>query len=60
MTREEALNLVAFKNYCTCGGYAWRMNGRPESQPHMTYCEQYDEYGEWFRAKSEPAPKEQS
>jgi hypothetical protein len=37
-----------FEHYCTCGGFAWQMNGRPEAQPHMTWCPQYDEYAEWF------------
>ena len=47
--KEEA-NLKSFKNYCTCGGYARDINGRPAEQPHMTWCPQYAEYGEWYRA----------
>ena len=50
MTHDEAVKLRAFRNYCTCGGHAWEMNGRPESQPHMGWCLQYAEYGEWYRA----------
>jgi len=41
----------SFKNYCTCGGYAWQMNGRPEAQPHMEWCPQRQEYAEWWAAK---------
>jgi hypothetical protein len=26
------------------------MNGRPKEQPHMRWCPQYEEYGEWWRA----------
>lgn len=50
MTKEEAQNLKSFKNYCTCGGYAYTMNNRPKEQPHMTYCKQYEEYAEWYNA----------
>lgn len=50
MTRAEAEVLTSFKNTCTCGGYAWRMNGRPQEQPHMVWCPQADEYAEWFNA----------
>lgn len=52
MTKEEADNLKTFKQYCTCGGYAWQMNGRPESQPHMDWCPQEKEYAEWYKAKN--------
>jgi hypothetical protein len=38
-----------FKNYCTCGGYAWSMNGRDPKQPHMAWCPQFKEYAEWYR-----------
>ena len=41
-----------FENYCTCGGFAWFMNGRPESQPHTHWCPQYEEYALWWAAKS--------
>lgn len=37
-----------FVNHCNCGGYAWEMNGRPESQPHMGWCPQRDEYAAWY------------
>jgi len=50
MTKDEAVALKTFKNYCSCGGYAIHMNGRPESQPHMPWCPQYEEYAEWYRA----------
>lgn len=50
MTKTEAENLKTFKNSCTCGGYAWNINGRPREQPHMSWCPQYNEYGEWFMA----------
>lgn len=53
MNRLEATKLKFFKNTCSCGGYAHSMNGRPESQPHMNWCPQYDEYGEWWRALNE-------
>lgn len=32
---EEAKNLKTFKHICTCGGFAWRMNGRNPARPHM-------------------------
>lgn len=50
MTQDEAKNLNSFKHYCTCGGYAWQMNGRPENQPHMHWCQQAAEYAEWWQA----------
>jgi hypothetical protein len=50
MTKDEAIGLKSFTHYCTCGGYAWRTNGRPEAQPHMTWCPQYNEYSEWYDA----------
>ncbi len=50
MTKEEAKNLATFENECTCGGFAWQMNGRPQEQPHMNWCPQYDEYEEWYQA----------
>lgn len=50
MTYEEAIRLRSFQNHCTCGGYAWRMNGRSYSQPHMAWCPQHKEYGDWFMA----------
>jgi len=50
MTYEEAKNLKRFKEYCTCGGYAWTMNGRDERHPHMNYCPQKNEWEEWKKA----------
>jgi len=44
----------SFEHYCMCGGYAWSMNGRPESQPHMDWCPQFAEYAAWWKAKQEP------
>ncbi len=58
MTHEEAKNLKSFKNYCQCGGFAWEMNGRPESQPHMDWCPQYAEYAEWYKAINNKEVKE--
>ena len=52
MTKEEAEQLKMFKNTCTCGGYAWSMNGRPQDQPHVGWCPQAKEYAEWRRALS--------
>jgi len=49
MTREEAEEVKTFVHYCTCGGYAWQLNGRREEQPHMTWCPQYEEYAAWRR-----------
>jgi len=37
-----------FKHFCTCGGYALTVNGRPKEQPHMTWCPQYKEYCAWY------------
>ena len=39
----------SFEHYCTCGGYAWTMNGRKESDPHMSWCPQKEEYDKWYR-----------
>lgn len=50
MTYEDAINLKSFKHYCTCGGYAWQMNGRPESRPHLDWCPQLKEHAEWWDA----------
>lgn len=50
MTRQQAEALKSFKHYCTCGGFAWTMNGRPQEQPHMEWCPQRDEYTEWRAA----------
>jgi len=48
MTKEEAKTLKRFDNHCTCGGYAWSMNGRSESNPHMSWCPQKSQYDEWY------------
>lgn len=50
MTKTEAQALRSFKHYCSCGGFAHQMNGRPANQPHMTWCPQYHEYAEWYEA----------
>ena len=50
MTKEEAKTLATFEHECTCGGFAWQMSGRPQEQPHMNWCPQYDEYGDWYQA----------
>lgn len=41
---------TTFKNYCTCGGFAWTMNGRDPANPHMAWCPQLDEYCEWWES----------
>jgi len=50
MTKDEAMALRTFKNHCSCGGYANTINGRPDNQPHMTWCPQFAEYAEWCKA----------
>ena len=40
-----------YDSYCTCGGYAWSMNGRDPKQPHMGWCPQYDEHAKWYKEK---------
>lgn len=57
MTHEEAKNLKSFKNYCNCGGFASGMNGRHKEHPHMSWCPQYAEYEEWYRAMHEEETK---
>lgn len=54
---ERLRQLVTFENYCTCGGYAWQMNGRPEASPHMDWCPQREEYARWYAAKLQEANK---
>lgn len=49
---------ATFKHYCNCGGYAWPMNGRPQAQPHMTWCPQYHEYAAWFAQRPPAAPED--
>jgi hypothetical protein len=58
MTETEAKNLKSFKEYCTCGGHAWQMNGRPEASPHMAWCPQAAEYAEWWAALHPTPPVE--
>lgn len=53
MTREEAENLKTFTHYCTCGGFAWQLNDRPERDPHQRWCPQKEEYIEWYDALHE-------
>ena len=48
MTKEEAENLIAFKNYCTCGGF-----NREGDHPHTSWCAQFKEYEEWWAAMHE-------
>jgi len=62
MTKEEAEKLIYFDHYCTCGGNAYKMNGRPESNPHMDWCPQKAQYDEWYKAMhsdqtERPAPQ---
>lgn len=54
MTRDAALNLRSFKHYCTCGGYAWQLNGRDQESPHTHWCPQYEEYRAWRLALRQP------
>lgn len=53
MTPTEAANHKRFKRGCTCGGYGWTLNGRPQNQPHRNWCPQYDEYAEWWAASQQ-------
>lgn len=53
MTKEEAENLKSFDHYCTCGGFAHSMNGRPKSDPHMNWCPQKPQYDDWYKALRE-------
>ena len=48
MNLDEARKLKSFKNYCNCGGYAWKMNGRNPARPHLSWCPQMKEYNEWY------------
>ena len=50
MTKEEAQRLRRFDHYCNCGGFAYTMNGRPVSNPHMIWCPQKQQYDEWYKA----------
>lgn len=53
MTKEQAQNLKTFKNYCTCGGYAWSLNGRDKDNPHLYWCPQKGEHAAWYKAINE-------
>lgn len=53
------MRLWTFKNFCTCGGYASSINGRPISQPHMSWCPQAKEYAEWYEAMYGQIEKQQ-
>ena len=53
MKHEDALILRAFKNHCTCGGYAWHLNARNPANPHFDWCPQRHEYQEWWEALHE-------
>ena len=57
MTKQEAQEMKWFKNTCRCGGYARSLNGRPESQPHMSWCPQFAEYAEWYAALNQDEAK---
>ena len=50
MTRSEAENLKSFDHFCTCGGYAYTMNGRDPRYAHMEWCPQATQYLEWYCA----------
>lgn len=54
MTPEEAKALKSFRHYCTCGGFAWQMNKRQQSDPHMRWCPQDLEYRLWYQAMHPP------
>jgi hypothetical protein len=38
---------ISFRQYCTCGGYAWSTNNRNKESPHMPWCAQYEEWHQW-------------
>lgn len=48
MNFDEAKKLKTFQNHCTCGGFAWSINGRNPANPHMNWCPQKDEYHQWY------------
>ena len=50
INRVDELERTTFTNTCTCGGFAWALNGRPQAQPHMDWCPQADEYKAWYAA----------
>lgn len=53
MTRDEALKLRSFDHGCTCGGHAWKLNGRNPMRPHMDWCPQREQYNAWADALGE-------
>ena len=57
MTREDAINLKSFRNYCTCGGYAGLSERAQSRHPHLDWCPQRDEWEEW-KAAMEQEPKQ--
>ncbi len=54
----EVKGLTKFDHACTCGGYAWRMNGRSEENPHMPWCPQKPQYDAWYAATHEERREE--
>ena len=50
LSRIDELERTSFVNPCTCGGFAWTMNGRDEADPHMDWCPQAEEYKKWYEA----------
>jgi hypothetical protein len=50
MTKEQAEQLKTFDHYCTCGGFAWQLNGRSKENPHMSWCPQKQQYDAWYTA----------
>ncbi len=50
MTYDEAVRLKRFDHYCTCGGFAFSMNGRDPDNPHMDWCPQFPQWKEWHEA----------
>lgn len=55
--KKENEKMTSFKHVCNCGGYAWQLNHRPEKQPHMIWCPQFNEYAEWYKALHEKEVK---
>lgn len=60
MTKEEAQNLKCFDHYCTCGGFAHSMNGRPKSNPHADWCPQKPQYDSWYKAMNNTGANKQN
>lgn len=42
--------LTTFDAYCSCGGYAYELNGRNPRDPHTDWCPQREQYAEWVAA----------